>query len=71
MHIVEYGGSVNDHRPESPSENSGSPSPMPINAANQQLHQLQQAQHSKQFFLFLKLSRILFRHTKNKKLNEI
>lgn len=36
-YITEYGGGVNEHRPESPSENSGSPSPLPMVAASKQV----------------------------------
>lgn len=45
-YINEYGNAVNDHRPESPSENSGSPSPLPLNAASQSHIQHQQQQHN-------------------------
>lgn len=45
-YLNEFGNAVNDHRPESPSENSGSPSPLPLNAAGQPHLAHQQQQHN-------------------------
>lgn len=45
-YLSEYGSTVNEHRAESPSENSGSPTPMPLNSAGQPHIQHQQQQHN-------------------------
>lgn len=45
-YINEYGNAVAEHRPESPSENSASPSPLPITAGGQAGHQHHQQAHN-------------------------